>query len=147
MRAPFQVIVLPYRVCNNSIQILVCKRSDDQYWQCVSGGGELAEKSIDAAIRELNEETGLTGIDWQKLDSQCTVPKCHFRGNENWKEHPYVIPEYAFSVLVTESPVLSCEHTEYKWCDEREAIELLQYDSNKNAVWELYQRLNLVDNA
>jgi dihydroneopterin triphosphate diphosphatase len=147
MRAPFQVIVLPYRIFNHSIQVLICKRTDDQYWQCVSGGGEFEEKSIDAAVRELNEETELTGINWQKLDSECTLPKCHFRGNENWEEHPYVIPEYAFMVLVINEPMLSCEHTEYKWCSESEARELLRYDSNKNAVWELYQRLSSVENV
>ncbi|OOE48439.1 NUDIX pyrophosphatase, partial [Salinivibrio kushneri] len=33
------------------------------------------------------------------------------------------------------------EHTEFRWCGFKEASELLKYDSNKIALWELNQRL------
>jgi len=33
------------------------------------------------------------------------------------------------------------EHSEFKWLNYHEAIELLKWDSNKVALWELYKRL------
>src|SRR5690554_5739015 len=96
MRAPFQVIVLPYRVEGDELRFLIGKRSDGGYWQAISGGGEHSENPIEAAQRELYEETGLEGSDWVQLDSMCTLPKVYYRGHENWTAVSYVIPEYAF---------------------------------------------------
>ncbi|CAK2818961.1 hypothetical protein VCRA2126O85_20004 [Vibrio crassostreae] len=53
---------------------------------------------LDAAKRELYEETSLTGIDWVQLDSMCMLPRVFYSGHEKWSDHPYVIPEYSFSV-------------------------------------------------
>ncbi len=142
MRAPFQVLVFPYRKSVKGYEVLVCRRSDDGCWQGASGGGESEESSLEAAIRELFEETQLTGENWQKLDAMCMLPRVYYKDHELWSHNPYVVPEYSFSLLVNKEPVLSHEHTEYKWCSESEAIELLQYDSNKIAVWETFQRLN-----
>nr|MBF4327696.1 NUDIX pyrophosphatase [Vibrio anguillarum] len=33
------------------------------------------------------------------------------------------------------------EHTEFRWCNATEASELLKYDSNRIALWELSERL------
>lgn len=35
------------------------------------------------------------------------------------------------------------EHTEYKWLTYAEAQAVLQYDSNKTALWELNRRIAL----
>ncbi|MCD1216844.1 NUDIX pyrophosphatase, partial [Vibrio cholerae] len=45
------------------------------------------------------------------------------------------------SVRVSAEPQLSNEHTNFRWCGFQEASELLKYDSNKIALWELEQRL------
>ncbi len=142
MRAPFQVLVFPYRASSNGHEVLICRRSDNGAWQGVSGGGEDAETTLESAMRELLEETELTGQHWQKLDTTCMLPRIYYTGHARWHKNPYVIPKYSYSVLVSDTPVLSSEHTECKWCSEAEAIKLLQYDSNKIAVWELFQRLN-----
>ena len=141
MRAPFQVLVFPYRKLTNDFEVLICRRSDDSFWQGPSGGGEDDENPLESAIRELFEETQLKGMDWKKLDAMCMLPKIYYKGHEYWDKHPYVIPEYAYSVLVSNDPILSSEHKEFRWCSEEEAIECLNYDSNKIAVWELFQRL------
>ena len=143
MRAPFQVLVFPYRTSANGYEVLICRRSDDGVWQGVSGGGENDEHSLESAIRELFEETQLIGHSWQKLDAMCMLPKVYYKDHERWDNHPYVIPEYSFAVLVNNTPVLSHEHTEFKWCSKKKAVEWLQYDSNKIAVWELFQRLDV----
>ncbi|KLV09793.1 NUDIX pyrophosphatase [Photobacterium ganghwense] len=141
MRAPFQVLVLPYQMTDNVPRFLIALRSDNGVWQAISGGGEDSESLVEAAKRELAEETKLVGSNWQQLDSMCMLPKVFYSGHENWAGHQYVIPEYSFSVQVTSEPQLSNEHTEYRWCSYQEANKLLKYDSNRIALWETHERL------
>ncbi len=141
MRAPFQVLVFPYKTKGEQILFLICLRSDLGFWQPISGGGEDAETSLEAAKRELYEETALVGVNWLQLDSMCTLPKTIFDDHMYWPKHLLVVPEYAYSVEVQGDPLLSSEHSEYRWCDAIEAQKLLKYDSNRIALWELCERL------
>ena len=61
---------------------------DNGVWQAISGGGEDGESTLEAAKRELTEETSLMGYDWQQLDSTCMLPKVYYAGHENWTDHP-----------------------------------------------------------
>ena len=56
MRAPFQILAIPYRV-TPELQFCVFHRADIDQYQFVAGGGENDEKPVDAAIREICEET------------------------------------------------------------------------------------------
>ena len=141
MRAPFQVIVFPYRMQNAELQFLIGKRADGGYWQAISGGGEHAENPLAAAQRELHEETGLKGKNWVHLESMCTLPKIYYRGHENWTDVKHVIPEYAFMAQCSGIEIISHEHTELRWVSADEAHLLLKYDSNRNALWEACQRI------
>ena len=109
MRAPFQVLVFPYKQQDETVLFLICLRRDLGFWQPISGGGEDTETSLEAAKRELNEETALLGKNWLQLDSMCTLPKIVFNDHKHWPNQLLVVPEYAFSVEVTEEPTLSSE--------------------------------------
>ncbi len=141
MRAPFQVIVFPYRKEERTLQVLIGKRADDGTWQAISGGGENTETPLEAAKRELMEESNLTGEHWQQLDSRTMLPKVHYAGHEAWGDDVFVIPEYAFAVETYGLEVISFEHSEFRWVDVATAHALLKYDSNKVALWELCQRV------
>jgi len=69
MRAPFQILAIPYRV-TPELQFCVFHRADIDQYQFVAGGGENDEKPVDAAIREICEERcagGVGGIaEWVK---------------------------------------------------------------------------------
>ena len=142
MRAPFQVIVFPYRLRNGDLEVLIGKRRDGNYWQAISGGGEAGETLLEAAVRELKEESALSGTNWVKLDSMCTLPKVLYSGHEEWVEISYVVPEHAFITQAKGQERISNEHCELRWCSTSEATNLLKYDSNRNALWELTERLN-----
>ncbi|RLC97521.1 MAG: NUDIX pyrophosphatase [Chloroflexi bacterium] len=145
MRVPFQVLILPYRWKGEEPEYLVLKVKDGGYWQFVAGGGEDEETPLEAALRECREETSLEG-DLFQLDSLATIPKTHFLSADTWDKEIYVIPEYAFALEVLDGRVqLSREHTESRWVSFQEGSRCLRWDSNRNALWELEQRLTSED--
>lgn len=44
MRAPYNVLVLPYMINENKTLFCIFKRQDMQIWQFVAGGGEKTMK-------------------------------------------------------------------------------------------------------
>ena len=143
MRAPFQILAIPYKYIDGKILYCVLHRSDYDQWQFVAGGGEDDESSQDAAKREALEEIGVNVTDVIELKSMCFIPTNIFphRHLYNQSEDTYVIPEYAFAFECNDSIVLSREHTEYAWLSYEEAEPRLQWDSNKTALYELNCKL------
>jgi dATP pyrophosphohydrolase len=143
MRAPFQVLVIPFRRTETGIQYAVLRRRDSGFWQFVAGGGEDRETPRDAALRETKEEIGIAHPDGlQKLDSMSTIPKNIFASADSWGSDIYVVPQYCFAIDATGARLrLSHEHTEARWLGYEEAYALLRWDSNRNALWELKERL------
>ena len=143
MRAPFQILVVPYRNKPSGHEYVILRRTDAKYWQFVAGAGEDTETPLEAAKRETEEEIGMSKTaDYIRLDSKNTVPKENFAAASSWDPDLYVIPEYCFAVDVdSREIVLSIEHTEFQWVDYITARKKLHWDSNKNALWELNERL------
>ena len=143
MRAPFQILVLPYRRTPGGLEYAILRRRDAGYWQFVAGGGEDAETPLEAARRETEEEIGIARDSrYTLLDSRNTVPKDNFAAASSWDPDLYVIPEYCFAVDAESKEIaLSSEHTGYQWVDYNTARGKLQWDSNRNALWELNERL------
>ncbi len=145
-RAPFQVLVLPYRITldDNETLYAVFKRdpSSGGYWQGIAGGGENGESPLESAKRETHEEADIApSSEYIKLDSYAMIPVvnvCGFR----WGNDVLVIPEYCFGVkVVAERLQLSSEHADYKWLTYGRAMDILYWDSNKCALWELNFRV------
>lgn len=146
MRAPFQVLVIPYKFVENDILYGIFLRKDMKIWQAISGGGEDSETPIEAARRESNEEANISyNAEYINLDSVCSIPVENVTGKFTWGEDVYVVKEYTFGVNVTnENVVLSHEHDELRWLKYDEAKNMLKYDSNVTALWELNKRLNRI---
>ncbi|MCH4888273.1 NUDIX domain-containing protein [Acidaminobacter sp. JC074] len=144
MRAPYQVLVIPFLKKDNDYSFAIFSRADMDCFQWIAGGGEDFDASIlDAAKRECLEEAGISDKhDFLRLDTVTSIPVSIF-GEFPWGDHVYVIPEYAFGVeLKDENLFLSKEHKSYKWVSYQEAIDLLKYDSNRTALWELMTRVS-----
>jgi dihydroneopterin triphosphate diphosphatase len=147
-RAPFQILVLPFRrTAPGRIEFAVLRRADDANWQGVAGGGQVGESVVQAARREALEEAGVPPTaSLYRLKTQDTVPVNCFTASAEWPPDTYVIPQHFLACDLTGMDiVLSGEHTEVRWEGFDEAVELLRYDSNKNALWELAERLRRDD--
>jgi dATP pyrophosphohydrolase len=147
-RAPFQVLVLPFRRTeNDTVEYGILRRSDDAQWQGIAGGGEDDETPLEAARREAAEEAGIPSTaPFYRLKMQDFVPVTSFKARDEWPADTYLVPQYFFASDATGlSLALSDEHSEIKWTSYEEASELLRYDSNKNALWELWERLRVTD--
>lgn len=142
-RAPFQILVLPYRRAGDTWEYAVFRRRDFACWQGIAGGGEDDETPLEAARREAWEEAGLPrSAAFILLQAACTVPVIFFQDGGSWDKALYVIPEHSFGADATgQTLTLSDEHNAAEWLPYAEASARLTYDSNRTALWELNQRL------
>ncbi|MBI4801555.1 MAG: NUDIX domain-containing protein [Elusimicrobia bacterium] len=96
-----------------------------------------------AAKREAAEEAGVSD-DYKliRLDSIASIPANNFPAHKKWGKNVYVVPEYSFAVDMKNKQLdLRFEHTEVRWLKYEDAVEILKWDSNKTALWELKERI------
>ncbi len=139
MRAPLQILAIPYKIVDGSPLYCLLRRSDSEYWQFIAGGGEDDETPLEAARREIFEESGVKADNIMQLTSMCYVQIDIFRKRYlyNWPKDMYVVPEYAFGFECNDDIVLSHEHTECLWLTYDEARSKCKWDSNRTALYEL----------
>lgn len=141
MRRPKQVLVFLYKKVNNDYLYCIFLRKSN-VWQGISGGVEDNESLIDTVKREVLDETGNVISNIIELSSITSIPVVDIVGDFKFGDDVYVIPEYSFGAECSGDIVLSSEHKDYKWMLYDEAINCLEYDSNKTALWELNERLS-----
>ena len=139
MRAPFQILAIPYKIIETTPLFCIYRRADSGDWQFIAGGGENTETPLEAAKRETFEESGIKSTNWKELKSLSYLPVTVIqeKHRRNWDKDTYVIPEYAFGVECTGDITLSAEHTKYIWIAYEEAVKKLKWDSNRTALYEL----------
>lgn len=143
-RAPYQVLVLPFRETEDgTIEYALFRRRDMDFWQGIAGGGEDEETPLEAARREAFEEAGINvGSPIYTLKTVASVPVYHFAEAVKWSKELYVIPQVAFAVNAGDQEInISAEHVAFKWMTFEEAMELLHWENNQTALWELNERL------
>lgn len=143
MRAPFQILAIPYRIVNESPLYCVFRRADFDQWQFIAGGGENYETPLNAAKREAFEEGGAKSDKWIELKSLSYIPVEVISENHRqyWDKDTYVIPEYSFGFEFNGEIKVSHEHIECIWVTYEKAIQKLKWDSNRTALYELNCRL------
>lgn len=139
MREPYQILAIPYRIVDGTPLFCIFRRADSNIWQFIAGGVENGETQFEAAKRETIEEIGVEPKDIKQLTCIAYVPAevIDESKRQHWDKNTYVIPEYSFAFECDSEPLLSKEHTEYKWLTYDEARKLLQWDSNKVAMYEI----------
>ncbi|MBK8027773.1 MAG: NUDIX domain-containing protein [Chloroflexi bacterium] len=119
------------------------RRADEGYWQPIAGGGEDDETPEEAARREAMEEAHLPPDGaYAALQTMTYVPTTYFKAQDSWGDQIVVIPLHYFAVHAgSQELVLSHEHSECRWVSFEAARDLLRWDSDRTALWELDQRL------
>jgi 8-oxo-dGTP pyrophosphatase MutT (NUDIX family) len=115
-------------------ELLLLRRSSNRslagLWQCVTGSIEPDERVVAAAVRELEEETGIAGEAIEAFHDLDLVSQFH------WPDVDAVLSEVVFAARVgpgTE-PVLSAEHDAARWVDPDEAIRSCVWPSYREAI-------------
>jgi dATP pyrophosphohydrolase len=144
-RTPMQVLILPFRVLQNTVEYAIFRRSDSGIWQGLSGGAKEGESDIQAAKREAMEEGGVPATaPLYRLQMVSSVPVSCIkeRSRRHWPTDLLVIPNIAFAVNCSDvSLSLSEEHTEMRWVGYDDAYSHTHFESDKVALWELNERL------
>lgn len=144
MRQPVQVLVYPMKLLGWEWEYLLLKRISERggFWQGVTGGVEAGESLENAARRELVEETRMYPLVLESTDHSYRFPieksDAHsYPGASELEEHVF----YA-QVDGDEVPILDpSEHDESKWCSYEDAIELLRWPENKDALTAVEEHL------
>lgn len=138
MRQPIQVLVYPVRrTAAGNWEYLLMRRISSRggFWQGVTGGVERNEDLFEAAARELIEETGLVPSDFQTIDYSYSFP-VEDRFRYLYPSGTGSITEHVFMARITDErePKLSEEHDQYRWCKFNEALSLLRWPENIEAL-------------
>ena len=119
-----------YITTDDGILFLLLKRAKtkmyEHLWQGVAGKIEKGEKSWETAKRELLEETGLIP---KKMFIADHVSKFY----EAKDDRINFVPVFGIEVN-TKEVVLSDEHCDYKWVTIEEALDLLVWTGQKQAI-------------
>ena len=111
---------------------LLLHRSKDEkvypgIWQLISGSIERGEKAYEAALRELQEETGFRPLRFWLVPFVNTfyVPEL---------DAVNVSPMFAAQVDEMSNPMLSLEHEEFAWIPAGEALAMLVWPGQRSGL-------------
>ncbi|MGX4593366.1 NUDIX domain-containing protein [Leuconostoc sp. JNUCC 76] len=144
MRQPINIHLFLYRTNQfGQYEFAIFQRTDDKKcWQGISGGVEDNETLEDAVYRECVEETG-SALDRPIfcLDSKSYIPANNFLNYELWGEEVLVCPMYFFAAEFSKKIILTKAHENFDWLQFDDAYQRVFWHDQKNALWELNQRL------
>ena len=104
------------------------------FWQGVTGALEEGETLLQAAAREVLEETGLRPAEIRSLDFNYCFPVI-----DEWRESygpgPEEVVEHVFVAEVDgDAPTLSWEHDAWEWHAPEEAVGMLKWPNNVEGI-------------
>jgi len=125
-----QVHIARINKTTGKYEYLVLKRANNvvpypNMWQVVTGNIEKNEKSIETAIREVFEETGL------KPERIWTLPYVTTFFN-SFEDKIFMSPVFGI-VVINEIVKLSDEHCEYEWLSYKKCHDRLELPSYREA--------------
>ena len=154
MNACIRIEAILFKRTDGQIQYLILKRHPSkshpemgQFWQPITGGLEKGETKREALKREIKEETGIENI-IKMIENVHYYEFQDLPFMEYLKRHGQAckhLKEYVFGVEVSsdETVILDGkEHSECRWCGFKEALRLLKWKENKEALEKLNKTLS-----
>jgi 8-oxo-dGTP pyrophosphatase MutT (NUDIX family) len=139
MRTGAEVAVFVTRRGGREVLLLHRAPGGGGYWHVVAGGVEPGETAVDAAKRELREETGLVA----PLGTAAEVTEYAYALSEEPVERRSLYDPRTVRVHVTcyrakaaddWEPTLDGEHDDYRWCSAAEACVTLRWPETARAL-------------
>lgn len=137
-KQPRSVQVVIFADTSGERQYLLLRRiaSHGGFWQSVTGSLEPGETHLQAAVREVREETGIDSAE-DKFIELGVINNFEIAPQWRQKYAPGVVrnEEVCFGLKVDRCEILidSREHDAYRWAAYDRSIEMLYWDSSKRA--------------
>ncbi|MES9990707.1 MAG: dihydroneopterin triphosphate diphosphatase [Candidatus Thiodiazotropha sp.] len=141
-KRPESVLVVVYTAAGDLLMLRRTRPND--FWQSVTGSMEWGESAIQAARRELYEETGIQAgsalVDLGCEERFPILPAWRSRYGAN----AHTNREHWFAVMV---PFRRCprlhseEHAEYRWVSRNQALRLASSWTNRKAIRHLFDKM------
>lgn len=136
-RRPVQVLVYAVLWTEDGWRYLMLHRIPARggFWQGVTGGAEWGEGLLDATRRELWEETHLRAIELRASGCRYAYPM-QDRWKKRYRADTEEIEEHVFLAIVeaTRVTIDSEEHDDWRWSSYGEALDLLKWRENIQAL-------------
>ncbi len=144
MRLPIEIEGILFKRADGKIQYLLLKRQPEkgEFWQPVTGGLEEGETKIETLKREIREETGIKSIikiienvHYYEFQDPSFIEyfKRHGRACNHAKEYVFDVEVPSDEKVVLDGK----EHSEFRWCSIQEALRLMKWKGNKDALKKL----------
>lgn len=144
-RQPKQVHIFLFRQNKSIREYALFQRADSPFcWQGICGGLEDNETPEEGARREIFEEAGIADcLPLYSLESISYLPDNVFDRAERtlWGSSIVVIPMYFFAMPFDGEIRLSDEHIDVKWLPYDKAYNLIYYQDQQIALYELNEKL------
>ncbi|MDI1308773.1 MAG: dihydroneopterin triphosphate diphosphatase [Methylotenera sp.] len=144
-KTPITALVL---IHTKDLQVLIMERADKAgFWQSVTGSLEQGETPRQAAIREVQEETGLNATQFDLQDWQASnVYEIYPHWRHRYAPEVSHNTEHLFGLELPSQLAIKLapdEHLRYEWVDWREAAKRVFSWTNVDALSKLGERHGL----
>lgn len=133
--------IIPIHKKNSKFYILLVKNSKGGHWGLPKGTPELNEVPLETAVRELEEETGITEI---KIKESITFKESYVF-EQNKKSYNKTNTYFIGFVSKMDLNNNLDEIDEIKWVEIDKAKDILTYQSSADTINSLYEYLSKLE--
>ena len=127
---PVSAGILLMRNASTTPEVLLLRSAEGRVWGLPKGHLNQSERTLDAALREIFEETGLTMDQFELVEGFHEMVAYRSRSNRN-KTVAFFLGRLSDSNAKIN---LSSEHSAYVWTTQKEAISLVNIGTIRNLI-------------